>query len=121
LDSSLSMVGTWLQEGWMRIGVSVSAMALSLMASVPAAFGGEGDLPGRLRMASEVRVEQAHGVMPAGSKPIEGGKSSTATPEGGVTNSAAAGSPNIPATCDQQNASSTACYSATQQTRPVTR
>ncbi len=104
----------------MRLGASVSAIALSLMASVPVAFGNEGDSPDRLRLASEVRVQQAHGVMPVGSKTIEGGKSSTATPEG-VTNAAANGSPSIPATCNQQNAASTACYSATQQARPVAR
>jgi hypothetical protein len=104
----------------MRIGVSIFAIALSLLASIPVALGGEGDSSGPLRIASEVRIEQSRGVMPVGSKPLEDGKSGTVTPEG-MTNSAAKGSPDIPATCNQQNASSAACYSATQQARPVTR
>ena|SRR5579871_408768 len=70
--------------------------------------------------ASEVWVKQSRGRISGGaavtddSKPNEG-KPKTA-PEGSST-AAAAGSPTNPATCNQQNASSPACYSATQQSK----
>lgn len=74
----------------------------------------------RLRYANEVHIEQAHGRVPADATTSVNTKPK-GTPEGGVTNanSAAKGSPSIPTTCSQQNASSPACYSATQQARPV--
>ena len=66
--------------------------------------------------ASEVWVKQARGRISGDTPVAEENKPKTA-PEGSSTAAAAAGSPTNPATCNQQNASSPACYSATQQTR----
>jgi hypothetical protein len=69
---------------------------------------------------SEARVEQAYGNLPPGAKTIDaGGKGLKGAPEGGAA--ALKTGPTAPVTCNQQNASSPACYSATQQARPVTR
>ena len=65
--------------------------------------------------ASEVWVQQARGRVPSGTIAAEENKPAQVAPEGSAT--AAAGSPTTPVTCNQQNASSPACYSATQQTR----
>jgi hypothetical protein len=65
--------------------------------------------------ASEVWVRQARGRISGGTSVAEENKPVSAAPEGTAT--AAAGSPTTPATCNQQNASSPACYSATQQTK----
>jgi hypothetical protein len=68
--------------------------------------------------ASDVYIEQAHGRVPAKGK---------SNPDVAVkpTPEAAAGSAGTgqsgPATCNSQNASSPACYAATQQARPATR
>ncbi len=72
------------------------------------------------RVASEARVEQAHGNMPVGTKTIDGGGPVRGIPEGGTTGAAKIG-PTAPVTCNQANASSPACYSATQQARPAAR
>jgi hypothetical protein len=68
--------------------------------------------------ASEVWVQQARGRI-SGAAAAEENEPVKATPEGtataGATNTAA-GATN-PATCNQANASSPACYSATQQSR----
>lgn len=71
----------------------------------------------------EARVEQAHGTLPAGSRTIDAGRRDVlkGTPEGGSGPSAIKTGPTAPITCNQQNASSPACYSATQQARPGTR
>jgi hypothetical protein len=72
------------------------------------------------RFASEVHVEQARGRVSSGIKPLGSMKPASGTPEGAAgANGAAKGSPTIPTTCNQQNASSPACYSATQQARPT--
>jgi hypothetical protein len=73
------------------------------------------------RLASETRVEQARGNMPVGSKTIDGGGPVRGVPEGGYGSSAVKTGPTAPITCNQQNASSPACYSATQQARPPAR
>jgi hypothetical protein len=75
------------------------------------------------RLGSEARVEQAHGNLPPGAKTIDGGgKPLKGAPEGGTGAGAATKTgPTAPVTCNQQNASSPACYSATQQARPVAR
>ncbi len=65
--------------------------------------------------ASEVWVKQARGRI-SGDTPVAEENKPKSAPEGSST-AAAAGSPTNPATCNQQNASSPACYSATQQTR----
>jgi hypothetical protein len=66
-----------------------------------------------MAQASEVWVRQSRGSISAGT-PLAEDKKPNAAPEGSA---AGAGSPSNPATCNQQNASSPACYSATQQSR----
>jgi hypothetical protein len=65
--------------------------------------------------ASEVWVKQSSGRI-SGGTPVTDESKPKAAPEGSST-AAAAGSPTNPATCNQQNASSPACYSATQQSK----
>ena len=65
--------------------------------------------------ASEVWVKQSSGRI-SGGTPVTDESKPKAAPEGSST-AAAAGSPTNPATCNQQNASSPACYSATQQAK----
>jgi hypothetical protein len=101
----------------MRTGISVSGIMTSLIAAILLTSGNERHDVGPLRLVSDVWVEQARGNMPTGAKPLEDGKAVKAAPEGS-SSSAANGSPAVPATCNQQNASSPACYSATQQAKP---
>jgi hypothetical protein len=65
--------------------------------------------------ASDVYIQQSHGSVGAGTKP-----QSKLTPEltGVVGVPAATTGPTAPVTCNAQNASSQACYTATQQARP---
>lgn len=65
--------------------------------------------------ASEVWVRQSRGRISGGTPVAEENKPANAAPEGSGT--AGSGSPSTPATCSQANASSPACYSATQQTK----
>ena len=67
--------------------------------------------------ASDVDIEQAHGRVPAKGKsdPV----AVKPTPEAAA--GGAGTSQNGPATCNSQNSSSEACYTATQQARPATR
>lgn len=104
----------------MRLGFpAVGIVALSLVAIGSATYGREHHRHRALR-SGEVHVEQAHGSVTDGAAIVD--KTGRSTPEnGGQPATPATGSPNIPATCDQQNASSPACYSATQQARPVGR
>ena len=92
-------------------------MMASLIAAIFLVSGNERHDVGLLWLASEVWVGQARGNMLTSASPLEDGKPVKAAPEGS-SNSAANGSPATPATCNQQNASSPACYSATQQTKP---
>jgi hypothetical protein len=71
----------------------------------------------------EARVEQARGTLPPGSRTIDAGRKEVlrGTPDGGTGSDAIKTVPTAPVTCNQQNASSPACYSATQQARPPTR
>jgi hypothetical protein len=73
--------------------------------------------------SSEARVEQARGILPPGSRTIDAGRKEVlrGTPEGGTGSAAIQTGPTAPVTCNQQNASSPACYSATKQARPPTR
>ena len=82
--------------------VAVSRAVIGLMIVMSAA------------QASDVWVHQARGRVSGDTPVAEEDKPKTA-PEG--TLAAAACSPKTPATCNQQNANSPACYSATQQTR----
>ena len=100
----------------MRTGVSAGTMAC-LIAAILLASGNARHDVGPLWLASDVWVEQARGNILTGAPPPEDGKSVKAAPEGS-SSSAANGGPAIPTTCNQQNASSPACYSATQQARP---
>ena len=102
----------------MREVIMIAGLALTLAATIPPAFGSRHH---RLRFASEARIQQSQGNMPAGGS-IDAGKVKTGTPEGGSGSAnVTSGSPSAPVTCNQQNASSPACYSATQQSRPVTK
>src|SRR5665213_196418 len=103
---------------WLNPVVTAVAMSASLVLSGAAeAKHYRGHSPQRLaRFASEVHVPQAHGRIAPGGKPITGTPTARPAPEGSVNGpGTVAGSPNTPATCNQQNASSPACYSATQQ------
>jgi hypothetical protein len=104
----------------MRLGVPVlGIVALSLAVTTGAASGHKHHRHRTLR-SGEVHVEQSHGSVTDGAAPVD--KATKGTPESGSPSATpATGSPNIPATCNQQNASSPACYSATQQARPITR
>jgi hypothetical protein len=101
----------------MRRGVSVSGTMACLIAAILLASSNERHDVGPLWLASDVWVEQARGNIVTGAPPPEDGKSVKAAPEGS-SSSTANGGPAIPTTCNQQNASSPACYSATQQARP---
>jgi hypothetical protein len=98
--------------------VSIAGIAIfALSAAYPTS-----DADARARRASEVHVDQAHGRVPATATPAASNTAPKATPEGAtINNDAAAGSPSTPVTCNQQNASSPACYSATQTVRPIGR
>jgi hypothetical protein len=89
----------------MRNGFSICGAMVGLIISISAAD------------ASDVWIQQAHGTMPVGI-PAELNKPVKTTPEGtNATPTPAAGSPTTPVTCNQANASSPACYSATQQAK----
>ena len=86
----------------MRAAVAISGAMIGLIIPISAA------------QASEIWVQQAHGQISGGTAVAEQNKPVKPAPEGTAT---AAGSPTTPVTCNQQNASSPACYSATQQTK----
>ena len=91
----------------MRNRVTISGAMIGLIISMSVA------------QASEVWVQQSRGRISGGTTVAEENKPANAAPEGAATTGS--GSPTTPATCNQANASSPACYSATQQARPVTR
>jgi hypothetical protein len=72
--------------------------------------------PATLLAVSDVYIQQSHGRVSAATK-----TQSKPTPELTGANAAAATGPTAPITCNAQNASSQACYTATQQARPGTR
>jgi hypothetical protein len=99
--------------------LSVPASILTFIIPMPTTSAGTGEAMDTFRVASEVRIQQAKGRMSARYKPLNA-KAAKTTPEGTTNpNDVAKGSPTIPMTCNQQNASSPACYSATQQARPA--
>lgn len=100
------MDDVWTRKMKMRCHRVIAAATLGLMISI--------SIP--QAQASEVWVRQARGRVSGGTPVTDEAKPKSA-PEGGSTTAAAAGSPTNPATCNQQNASSPACYSATQQSR----
>ena len=93
----------------MRSRIAISGAMVGLMISLWISTS--------MAQASEVWVQQARGRISGGATVAEENKPANAAPEGSSTNAAASGSPSNPATCNQQNASSPACYSATQQTK----
>jgi hypothetical protein len=88
----------------MRSRAAISGAMIGLIISMSAAE------------ASEVWVQQARGRISGGTTVTEENKPANIAPEGTAA-TAGAGSPATPATCSQANASSPACYSATQQTK----
>ena len=95
------------------IGVLVSLAIQSL--------AGSADARDRSR-DSETRINQASGNLPPSAHQIDGKlKRPRGAPEGAPDAGTASIGPTAPVTCNQQNALSPACYSATQQARPVTR
>ena len=87
----------------MRTGIAIWGAFAGLIISISAT------------QASEAWVQQARGRISGSTSVAEENKPANAAPEGTAT--AATGSPTTPVTCNQQNASSPACYSATQQTK----
>jgi hypothetical protein len=85
---------------------------------VSVAHAGEGRRPSR---NSEIRVNQAQGQLSADSNQTGLERAKKGTPEGGQSAASPGTGPTAPTTCNQQNASSPACYSSTQQARPITR
>ncbi len=94
--------------------ISSVAIAGQLASPVGAAsFGTE-----RPQAISDVYIEQAHGRIRVKDKSDD--KASVKPVPEAATGSSNAGQ-TVPATCNSQNASSQACYTATQQARPATR
>lgn len=90
------------------LAVPFSVLLLASLFTMPA------DARKRRSLSPEVQVQQAQGSLPTDAGPLRG------PPEGMQKRAGAAkGGPSVPATCTQQNASSPACYSATQQARPM--
>ena len=85
----------------MRNRIAINGAMVGLMISISTSTA----------QASEVWVQQARGRISGGASVAEENKPANTAPEGGSTNAAASGSPTNPATCNQQNASSPACYS----------
>ena len=97
---------TWIEEEKMRDRLVISGAMAGLIISMSAA------------QASEVWVQQARGRISGSPMVAEENKPVKTAPEGAATtagNTATAAT--NPATCTQANASSPACYSATQQTK----
>jgi len=115
------IVSTWCKGISMRTavfarGVIVSGVLASLIVPILPTSGNGRQDAGLLWSASEVWVQQARGNVLTGASPLVDGKCVKTAPEGS-SSSAANGSPSVPVTCNQQNASSPACYSATQQAK----
>lgn len=90
--------------------------AFSILAATAATAGERGrpHTPGgapRLDQSSEARIDQAPARANAPARPI----AESEAQNGPVRGSSA------PITCNDQNASSPSCYTATQQARPITR
>jgi hypothetical protein len=100
---------------WIFVVVAMPGLAISnqwISPASPFLFGTE-----RPQAISDVYIEQAHGRVSQKDK-SDAKASVKPTPEA-IGNSNAGQT--IPDTCNSQNASSQACYTATQQARPATR
>jgi hypothetical protein len=100
---------------WIFIIVAIPGFAISNQLASPVGilpFGTE-----RPQAISDVYIEQSHGRVSQKDK-SDAKASVKPTPEA-IGNSNAGQT--IPDTCNSQNASSQACYTATQQARPATR
>ncbi|GLS43637.1 hypothetical protein GCM10007884_16220 [Methylobacterium brachythecii] len=97
--------------------LAVTLLVLSLPSIALAAEAGHARshhskrAPAAFDPASEARISQVPDRRSAPARPIPEGEAKNATVQG----------PTAPVTCNGQNASSPACYTATQQSRPVTR
>jgi hypothetical protein len=86
-----------------RIAVAVLLVGLSAAASSHSVRAAEA--------ASDAYIQQSHGRVAPGSKVLKPPPEATTTPIESTTG------PTAPVTCNDQNASSQACYTATQQAR----
>ena len=101
---------------WVFVGLFMPWSAIAIQFSSPdgaSSFGVE-----RPQTISDVYIEQAHGRI-QGKDKSDAKVSVKPTPEAAIGSSNAGQS--VPVTCNSQNASSPACYTATQQARPATR
>lgn len=96
----------------------LAALIVATTTLIPLAQAEDGRRSGR---GSEIRVNQARGQLSPESSQTGLERATKGTPEGGQTGAVAGSGPTAPVTCNQQNASSPACYSSTQQARPITR
>lgn len=96
----------------------LAALIVATTALIPVAQAEDGRRSSR---GSEIRVNQARGQLSPDSNQTGLERTKKGTPEGGQTGAVTGSGPTAPVTCNQQNASSPACYSSTQQARPVTR
>lgn len=85
---------------------------------ISAAHAGDRHRPS---LGSEIRVNQAHGQLNPNSSQIGLEKTKRRALGGDQAGAVTGNGSTAPVTCNQQNASSPACYSSTQQARPVTR
>jgi hypothetical protein len=100
---------------WIFIVVAIPGFAVAGQGALPvgaSSFGTE-----HPQAISDVYIEQAHGRVSQKDK-LDAKVPAKPTPEA-IGNSNAG--QQVPVTCNSQNASSQACYTATQQARPATR
>lgn len=97
-------------RSWRHLALAIPAFVLSH--EVLCDTGSSSLQPAqRVLVADDVYIKQAHGRVSPGTKIFP-----KPVPEA-ITAGTPSSGPTAPATCDAQNASSPACYTATQQTR----
>jgi len=101
--------------------ISVTAAIVFLGAAMSEPVVQREPTRGSIHSISETRINQARGNLPANARQIDLSKPGKSGPDAAKSNGSGGAAPTVPATCNQQNASSPACYSATQQARPVSR
>ena len=105
-------------ESHMMTSATAAVVFLASLIYAPAA---QLEVRSGVHAVSETRINQARGTLPASAKQIELSKPRKGAPEAARSNGEGSIAPTAPVTCNQQNASSPACYSATQQARPIAR
>jgi hypothetical protein len=97
-------------RSWLHLALAMPALVLSQQVL----HDGSSSLRSapRILVSDDVYIKQAHGRVSPGTKIL-----TKPVPEAGLTAATPNPGPTAPATCDAQNASSPACYTATQQTR----